>query len=193
MATNQPATAGHTTHQPPPDAWWTAALFVAGCELLGFASARLAGLQRPQPWIDETPKPAIWPPAWVFPAVFSLVNFPSLGIASWLVWRRRHVAPIGIAGRLLAAQLAYNAAFLPVVYAVKRRWCYVAMDVAGVGLTVATLRACRCVSRPAAVALLPFAVWLCFTTLVKALWWRMEGPAPSCRSAAPTPAARPGR
>ena len=156
------------------DPWWTAVIFVGGCEAVGLLSARIGGVHRANPWIDETPKPALWPPAWAFPSVWAIVNYPALGLATWLEWKRRHDTSIVNALRHFVALLGLNAAFLPLVYRVKTRSFFVEMDLLGALLTTMTARSYARVSRPGAYAITPYASWMWFTTIIKALWWRME-------------------
>jgi len=55
--------------------------------------------------------------------------------------------------RLFVAQLALNASFLPLVYRVKSRPLYVAMDTVSVVLTAATACTYTRISRPAGFAI----------------------------------------
>jgi len=155
------------------DRVWVAALFIGACELAGFAGAWTGGLTRANPWIDDSEKPALWPPAWLFPVVFAFINYPSLGVATWLVWRNRRNTLISGAMRLFVTQLAYNAVFLPLVYRVKRRDLYVVMDFVGVGLTALSARSYTGVDRRAGLAIAPYFAWICFTTSIKVRWWRL--------------------
>jgi len=132
--------------------WWTAGLFVAGCELLGFLGSILGGQHRPQSWIEDTRKPALWPPAWAFPAVWAAVNYPALAVATWLVWRQRATTPIAGALHLFAVGLAFNVVFLPIVNRAKSRQVYVAMDSVGLVLALATTGTYARVAPAAAVA-----------------------------------------
>lgn len=156
------------------DAWWTAVPFVAACQIASALGAWLSGVAKPNPWIDETAKPALWPPFWVFPAVWSAINNPSLGVATWLVWRKRRERQILPALRMFAAELLYSFGFLPLVYRVKQRSFYTAMDAIGLLLAGLTARSYARTSRAAGWAIAPFVAWMAFTTVIKALWWKME-------------------
>ena len=172
--TTPPSTPATAASPSTADPWWTAALVVGGCEAIGFLSGWVGGVYKHNPWIDDTRKPALWPPTGVFPVAWATVNYPSLGIASWLVWRRRHTTPVAGALRLFGAQLVLNASFLPLVYRVKTRRLYVVMDVVGAVLTTATTLSYGRVARPGGAAILPYLAWTYFTTLIKVLWWRMD-------------------
>jgi hypothetical protein len=56
------------------DAWWTAVPFVGACQIASGIGAWLSGVARPNPWVDETAKPWLWPPFWVFPTVWGIVT-----------------------------------------------------------------------------------------------------------------------
>lgn len=154
--------------------WWMAPLFVGVCEAVGLLSGWVGRVYMHNPWIDDTRKPAPWPPSWVFPAAWAAVNYPSLGLATWLVWRRHHNAPVTSALGWFGVQLALNASFLPLVYRVKSRRVYATMDTVGAVVTTATTVSYGRVARPAAAAMLPYLGWTYYTTLIKVLWWHME-------------------
>jgi len=72
------------------------AAWIATVELVGFVAAASGGLVGENPWFDDLPKPAFWPPTFVFPLAWSLVNYPSLSIATWRLWsvrRNTTIAP----------------------------------------------------------------------------------------------------
>src|SRR5262245_11796708 len=106
--------------------------------MVGFLGGWVGGVYNMNTWIDEAPKPALWPATWVFPVFWAFVNYPSLGLASWYVWKRRHEAAVGGALRLFAAQLVLNASFLPIVYRARSRSLYVILDAFGLALTMVT-------------------------------------------------------
>ena len=152
---------------------WMAALFVGTSVALGLTSSYVAGVTRRNPWIDDNPKPRIWPPVWVFPLAW-VVNYTCMGLAVWHVWRRRGDTPVGPALGFFAADALHNLAFMPIVYAAKKRSVYVAMDTLGTALTVNATVAFARVSRSAALLMLPVLSWMVFTTAIKVKWWRME-------------------
>jgi tryptophan-rich sensory protein len=153
--------------------WWTAALFVMGCEGVGFASSYLGGAFKKQAWIDPTPKPAIWPPQWVFPFVW-VGNYFCMGLAAWNVWRQRGKTEVSGALGVFGIHLLHNFVFIPLVNKVKKRSFYTIMDTMGLGLATITTLRFRPISRIASRWMLPYLGWLCFTTIIKFLWWQME-------------------
>lgn len=153
---------------------WVAALFSGGCLALGFLGSGLGGAFGPQPWYDDTPKPAFWPAQWVFPAVW-VGNYTVMGIATWQVWRERATRPIALALALFVVHLAHNVAFIPVVNRARSRAVYVGMDATALALATATTVAFWRVAPPAARTMLPYLGWLVVTTWLKVRWWRLAG------------------
>lgn len=79
-----------------------------GWLLLSYAAALVGALFRPGIWYAGLIKPALTPPNWVFPTVW-LTLYGLMGVAAWLVWRRREQRGIGVALTFFVAQLAANA------------------------------------------------------------------------------------
>jgi benzodiazapine receptor len=156
-----------------PSSWWVAGIFVVGCEAIGFLGSLLGGAFKKQPWYDESPKPAVWPPQWVFPLVW-IGNYLFMGIAAWQVWRRRHEKAVQWPLGLFSLHLLHNFSFIPIVYRLKRQSVYVLMDTIGLFSGLITTRAFVRVSRPAGWWMLPYLCWLGFTTSIKVLWWRLS-------------------
>jgi tryptophan-rich sensory protein len=155
------------------DALWASVGFIVAAETTGAIGAAMSGVARKNAWIDDTAKPRGWPPFWVFPAAWTFVNYPVLGAATGLVWQRRRQTEVSPALRLFALQLLYTMVFLPIVYRLRRRSVYVAMDLLGAGLTVVTARSYARVDPTAGLLIVPYLGWMAFTTVIKALWWRM--------------------
>jgi translocator protein len=154
--------------------WITALPFVVGCITLGFLGSFIGGAFQKQPWYDESPKPAIWPPQWVFPTVW-IGNYICMGLASWHVWQCRQKRSVGKPLTIFALHLLHNFSFIPLVYHFKQKSVYVLMDMIGLGSGLVTMGAFARVSRIAGWLMLPYMGWLCFTTGIKVLWWRLSG------------------
>lgn len=151
---------------------WGAIPFIGGCIAVGFSGSYLGGAFKKHDWVDNNPKPAIWPPQWAFPVVW-IGNYTLMGLATWEVWKRRKEKEVSPALWLFGLHLLHNFLFIPTVYKAKKRSVYVLMDSIGVLLGAATTRAYSKVSRPATLWMLPYLGWLGFTTFIKVLWWRM--------------------
>ncbi len=147
--------------------------FVGVCLAIGLLSSFLGGAWKPQPWIDETPKPNFWPPQWIFPPVW-VGNYIIMGVASFLIWQNRQRTSVTKPLTVFAIHLLHNFSFIPIVYRLKRKSVYVLMDSIGLGSGLVTASMFVRVSRAAGLIMLPYLGWLWFTTYIKVLWWQMN-------------------
>lgn len=159
--------------RPSQDSWWKASFFVGGCMLIGFLGSYLGGAFAKQPWYDNSPKPRLWPPQWVFPTVW-IGNYTFLGLALWQVWRYRQEQSIAKSLAVFGVHLLHNFLFIPIVYHFKQKSLYVLMDTIGLSSGLLTARVFASISRTAGLLMFPYLCWLCFTTFIKVLWWRMN-------------------
>jgi translocator protein len=135
------------------------AVAVAAAALIGGlavadAAGEYASLQRP-PWA---------PPSWLFGPVWTVL-YAGMAVAAWLVWRR-----VGVDRTLVpfAVQLVLNAAWTPLFFgAGAYGWALV--DIIALWLAIAvTIVAFWRVSRPAAVLLGPYWVWVTYAAALNA-------------------------
>jgi tryptophan-rich sensory protein len=109
-------------------------------------------------------RPSWAPPSWLFGPVWTAL-YASMAAAAWLVWRRvgldRALAPF-------AVQLLLNAAWTPLFFgAGQYGWALV--DIVALWLAIAvTIVAFWRVSRPAALLLVPYWVWVTFAAALNA-------------------------
>jgi tryptophan-rich sensory protein len=143
------------------------AAWLATVEAVGFAAAALGGLVGENPWFDDLPKPAVWPPAIVFPLAWSLVNYPSLSIATWRLWSIRRTSRIAAQLAIFGVVMLVNIAFGSIVNRAKRTDVYVLMDVLGAGTALALFVGYRSVDRRAGDLTLPYVAWCMYTTALK--------------------------
>ena len=141
--------------------------WIASVESVGFIAAALGGLTGENPWFDDLPKPALWPASYVFPLAWSVINYPSLAIATWRLWSVRSEATITPALAIFGVVMLFNVEFGLVVNRAKRTDVYVLMDALGVGTAVALLVAYRSVDRRAGNITLPYVAWCFYTTAIK--------------------------
>jgi translocator protein len=92
-----------------PSAWWTAILFAAGVLLIGNIPSTLTFALDPNA-VQRIGLESIPVPAWVFTGVW-LIAYPCMGIATWLVWRKRYEANVSIPLVIFAAGLLQAQAF----------------------------------------------------------------------------------
>lgn len=135
------------------------------------AAAGLSGTYGPGPWYDALAKPALTPPNWIFPVVWTPL-YLLIAIAGWWTWTH---ARRSVAMALWFVQLALNAAW---------SWLFFGRHEIGVALVdiialEAAIIALIVVAwkpplRPAALMLLPYAAWVGFATYLNATFWRLN-------------------
>jgi translocator protein len=101
-------------HPPLHSFHWTAVAFALGTLCSGLLSAGLsfAAAGNHSAANPAGVLPALWPPAWVFWAVWTVI-YPCWGVATWLVWRRRHGADVRGALALYTINILGALFFLP--------------------------------------------------------------------------------
>jgi benzodiazapine receptor len=101
-------------------------------------------------WYADAEKVAWSPPNWLFGPVWTTL-YAAMAVAAWLVWRCRHFFYVGPALTLYVGQLFLNSVWTPVI---------VVLDIC----VAATIVAFWHVSRPAAILLMPYLVWILYAT-----------------------------
>ncbi len=129
--------------------------------LLGFASARLAPSGSANPWFARLVKPAIYPPEWVFPTVWSAL-YVLMGLALAMVINARGSRWRGPALAAFAVQMAVNLAWSPVFFGMHKVVAALAIIVVLFVLAFLTLVLFRRVRAGAALMLVPYLAWLAF-------------------------------
>jgi len=127
-----------------------------------------------QSWWDTLAKPAFTPPAWwVFPAVW-IINYAVMGIAVALIWPHRHERIAHIALTLFMMQLVLGYAWLPLVYGLHSIFLGLLLDISGLLLVLGTTWIFRSISSQAVWWMLPYILWLLYTTILKFVIWRLN-------------------
>ncbi len=165
-----PSGSAHGPGRAAPSPAWMAPLFALGVLSLGMLSARwgLSLVGHAPDAAAQTVSPEIPLPTWIFWAVW-VVNYPCLGIATWVVWRRRHEAPVTEALVLFGVNLLVLLAFMPITSIAGDNRVAALMDVLGLTSGYAVAWSYARVSRTALQWLTPYLVWLPITTALK-LW-----------------------
>ena len=120
---------------------------------------------------QQLARPAWAPPSWLFGPVWTLL-YLLMGIAAWLVWRKRETANVGTALALFVAQLAANALWSWLFFAWQRgAWAFA--DIVALLVVVAATAVTFARVRPAAGALmLPYLAWVAFAGALNFSVWR---------------------
>ena len=148
---------------------------LAGWLLLTFAAAAVGAVASVDAasFYAQLSKPSWAPPAGVFGPVWSAL-YLLMGIAAWLVWRAP--GPKSVALGVFAAQLAANALWSWLFFAWHRGALASVEVLVLLALIAATIAAFWRISRPAAMLLVPYFLWVSFASaLTWTVWQRNPG------------------
>jgi tryptophan-rich sensory protein len=146
-----------------------------GWLVLAFAAAALGGIgsaSAPE-FYGQLVLPDWAPPAWLFGPVWTLL-YLMMGIASWLVWRAAGFSGARLALVLYLVQLALNTLWSWLFFAWQNGLLAFVEIVILWFLIVATLVTFRQISKPAALLLVPYLLWVTFATALAWNCWQMN-------------------
>lgn len=126
-------------------------------------------------WYAELAKPPFTPPSWVFAPVW-IALYTAMGIAAYVVLGRGRESPgVRLALGLFVVQLVLNALWTPLFFGL--HWLLVAfVEIVLLFLFVlATTIAFWRVSRPAALLLVPYLLWVGFAAALNLAFWLLNG------------------
>jgi tryptophan-rich sensory protein len=143
--------------------------------LLTAAAATLGAIFTPGEWYAALAKPALTPPDWIFPVVWTVL-YAMIAVAGWLLWRHRKADPFGllIVG-LWVLQLALNAAW---------SWIFFGLHLTGLalleiavlfGTILGVVLLARKTSRTASLLMTPYLAWVGFAIWLNFGIWRLNG------------------
>ena len=124
-------------------------------------------------WYQTLNKPAWNPPAWVFGPVWTVLYF-MMGLASWLVWRRRsqNEAQVRSALGWYGLQLSLNLGWSVIFFGLQQIGLALIEIVALWSTLLLTTVKFWHIRRAAAGLLLPYLLWTTFATALNAaIWW----------------------
>ena len=144
--------------------------------LLCYAAAAVGGLfgaASDGRWYADLAKPSWTPPPWVFAPVWTVL-YGMMAVAAWLVWVRLRERPGAAPMVMFAVQLAFNAAWTPLFFALHRP----GMALADIVLLWLALSATvwLFLRRRAAAGLLlvPYLLWVSFAAALNFAIWRLN-------------------
>lgn len=138
------------------------ALFcVPGVLLLGFLSSQVAGNVADNAWFASLHKPALYPPPATFGIVWSLL-YVLMGLSLAIIAGARGARGRGLAIMAFLLQLVLNMAWSPLFFGAHQITAALAVLVALVLATLATILLFHKVRPVAAYLLLPYLAWLVF-------------------------------
>src|SRR5690606_1530880 len=151
--------------------WSSQALGLVGWLLVVFAAAVVGAVASvdAEAFYARLSKPSWAPPAWLFGPVWSVL-YALMAISAWLVWRSAR--PRRVALVLFVTQLIANALWSWLFFAWHRDALASVEVLVLLALVFATVVAFWRVSRPAALLLLPYLLWVAFASLLTWTVWR---------------------
>ena len=144
--------------------------------LLTFAAGALGGWATSASvasWYPGLQKPSWNPPSWVFGPVWTAL-YITIGVAAWLVWRRREAGGGRAALAAWSIQLALNAGWSVVFFGMRQPgWAVV--EIAALWCAIAvTIGLFARHSRGAALLLVPYLAWVSFAAILNVTIWRVN-------------------
>ena len=148
--------------------------FVGLCLLVGAAGGAVTA-PAIRGWYLSLARPPGVPPDWVFAPVWTTL-YILMGVAAWLVWCRLPLGEARTALRLWGWQLAANAIWTPMFFALHSPGVALAVILGLLGLIGLTLHTFLRVRLLAGWLLVPYVGWVCYATYLNAgFWWLNRG------------------
>ncbi|MEM8535918.1 MAG: TspO/MBR family protein [Chloroflexota bacterium] len=144
----------------------TAGMFAVGMLAIGMVTALLATTFLPNDVFTAQNEPAFAPIAWLFWSVW-IVIYPSMGIATYLVWRLRGVEDVTLPLLLFVVSLLQGLSF----WLSDTVRMTTIIDATGLLLSYAVAYAYSRHSRAAVLWLLPLLIWMPITLALKIWLW----------------------
>jgi benzodiazapine receptor len=124
-------------------------------------------------WFQALRKPPWNPPNWLFGPVWTIL-YGLMGVAAWLVWKRRGFARGALPLGLFGVQLALNVAWSWLFFTARRPDLALFEIVVLWAAILATLLAFWRVRRAAGLLLVPYLAWVTFAAALNFAIWRLN-------------------
>jgi tryptophan-rich sensory protein len=144
--------------------------FVGLCLLVGSTGGAFTA-RSVQTWYAVLHQPIGTPPNWLFAPVWTTL-YVMIGVAGWLVWRRRGPAR---ELRLWGWQLAANALWAPVFFGLHSPALAMAVISVMLLLIALTMRRFFRVLPTAGWLMVPYLAWCCYAAYLNAGFWWLNG------------------
>jgi tryptophan-rich sensory protein len=127
----------------------------------------------PGAWYESLVKPSWTPPSSVFGPVWTLL-YIMMGIAAWLVWRRRKVARVTTPLFLFAVQLILNGMWSYIFFG-RQQPAVAFLEIVVLWIAVLlTLIGFWRIRRTAGAMMLPYCLWVSFAAVLNFQLWRLN-------------------
>lgn len=132
---------------------------------LGFFSGQASNSGNGNRWFDALSKPALFPPGWMFGAVWTVL-YILLGFVLAMLLHARGAKGRGLALGLFAVQMALNLLWSPLFFGAHQVTLSLVLLLVLFILATATVFAVAPIRKQAAWMMVPYLAWLCAATLL---------------------------
>lgn len=152
--------------------WLGLAAFLALCLGAGWIGS-LVTMPEIDGWYQSLVKPSWQPPRWLFGPVWTTL-YILMGVAAWLVWRRRGFSGAGAALTLFGVQLLLNIAWSYIFFGA-HELLLASVEIVILWIAIlATILAFRRHSGAAALLMLPYILWVSFASALTFTIWQLN-------------------
>lgn len=145
---------------------------------LGSLSGKIAGSGEANSWFASLTKPEIYPPAWAFPVVWTIL-YIMLGLSLAMIMYARGAKGRSLAFTLFGLQMLMNLAWSPLFFAAHQLeagfWLIVAMFITASATAISFWP----IRKMAAILMLPYLAWLSFAGLLNYQYWQLNSHVPA--------------
>jgi translocator protein len=146
---------------------------VSTCLVIGFLTS-FATQSSVNDWFVSLNKPSFNPPNWIFAPVWTIL-YVMMGIAAGLVWAKGfHHLWVKTALYHFGFQLLLNASWSIVFFGLKKPFWGLLVIISLLILLVLTIKWFKVVNKTAALLLIPYFLWICFSTILNYKIWEMN-------------------
>lgn len=165
---------------------WNALALALAAPFVAAAVGAVATNSSVSTWYQHLRKPSWNPPAWVFAPVWNTL-YLLMGVASWLVWRKREEKQgwFGLGGseqrdrvddalQLYGVHLVFNALWSVLFFGLRRVDWALAEILLLWGVILSTLTRFYRIDKRAGWLLVPYQLWATFAAFLNFTIWRMN-------------------
>lgn len=149
------------------------AISVAVCLLIGFLSG-FATQSSVNEWYTTLNKPSFTPPNELFAPVWTVL-YVMMGVAAGVVWSKGyHHIWVKTALYHFVFQLLFNALWSIVFFGLKNPLLALLVILVLLTLIMLTIKWFKVVSKPAAILMVPYLLWVCFAAVLNYKIWELN-------------------
>jgi len=143
--------------------------WVGLCLTVGFIAGRFS----PGKWYATLHKPSWTPPGWVFPVVWTIL-YVMMGLSAWIIWQGTGLREVALPISFFLLQLIFNVLWMWLFFGLHRPGLAF-LDIALLWAILLVTLILFWMNRPMAGAfLIPYLVWVGFSSALNFAIWRMN-------------------